>query len=465
MHGACKKFSRREVLRISLKGAWCAGLLSLLPFRTARAVTPKISERWERESEEMVSRIRTCQRPHRSVLAPLREKRESAGDHRRTVQELLERVAKSGGGRVIIPAGDWFIKGPLHLRSNIELHLLKGSKLTFSENPSDYLPVVPTRWEGVDVFTLSPLIYAYTAHNVAVTGEGTICGNGALARARGMTQSGLDQDKLRMMGDEGIPVSKRIFGEGHILPPSLMQVSHCEQVLVEGVEIIDIPFWGVHLLYSRDVTVRDIKIESMFSNNDGIDIDSSERVLVEGCTFITGDDCIAIKSGRDGDGRRVNKPSREIVIRNCHMRVGSSGGIAVGSEMSGGVSDVYVLRCKMDSVGGALNIKSNLDRGGYVERVRMGKISIEECDTVFGVTTSYHSYRGGRFIPRIRDIKVADIWCQRAQEGISVITDTSASAEGISAESIRVDRVTTPITIQNGAPITVVDVSMNGVKV
>jgi len=463
---ARRKISRRAFVKGSLVGLASLALSSLKPLRTARALSRDLSDKWEEEAESLALTIRPSKRPKRSfVVSDLPSGRSTSKDCRNALQKTIDEVAKDGGGRVVIPPGEWFIKGPLRLESNIELHLPQGSQLTFSENPTDYLPVALTRWEGVEAYTISSLIYARSACNVAITGEGTISGNGALARRSGMTQSGFDQDKLRVMGDEGVPTAERIFGEGHILPPPLIQFHDCEAALVEGVRIIDMPFWGVHILYSSDVTIRGVSVDSMFGNNDGVDIDSSRRVLVEECSFITGDDCVAIKSGRDSDGRKVGRPSEDIVVRNCHMKVGSSGGVAIGSEMSGGVSNVYVLRCKMDRVGGALNIKSNLDRGGYVARIRMAKVSIEECDTVFGVTTRYHSYRGGRFNPKITDISLTDVWCQRAREGVSIVTEPEGPAEGISLHSLRIDHVVEPITLQNAAAISLSKVTMNGHEV
>ena len=313
--------------------------------------------------------------------------------------------------------------------------------------------------------SLSPLIYVCDADNVAVTGKGIISGNGVSARQRGMVQRGIDQDKLREMGDAGVPVSQRVFGKDRVLPPSLMQFQRCRAVLVEGIRIIDMPLWGVHLLYSRDITVRGISVESRSANNDGIDIDSSEMVNVDQCTFVTGDDCIAVKSGRDRDGRVVGRPTSDVVIQNCHMRFGQSAGVAVGSEMSGGVKNVYILRCKMDRVETGLNIKSNRDRGGFVERIRFGKTVVDACDTLIGVTTTYHSYRGGHYVPRLRDIQVDDVWCQSANRGFSILGDAEGPIEGFEARSVRVDAVKIPIEVHAVRPCVFEDVTMNGLVV
>jgi polygalacturonase len=199
------------------------------------------------------------------------------------------------------------------------------------------------------------------------------------------------------------------------------------------------PFWGVHLLYSQDVTVRNIHVKSYNSNNDGIDVDSAQNVRIEHCTFRTKDDCIAIKSGRDADGRHIARPSENIVIRECEMIDGGSSGIAVGSEMSGGVRNLYIFRCAMQRIDSALNIKSNLDRGGIVENVRMWNVAVGKCSRLLRITTNYHSYAGGNFVPTLRDIAIDDIQCQRAQLAFDLIGVPATPIREILVRDVRVD--------------------------
>lgn len=458
--------SRRTVLSVGARGLAYGVLLSLLPTSAARALQRKRSLSWQPEADALVRKIGLPVFPARTlVVTELSHKNNRALDARSHIQRSIDEVARQGGGRVVVPPGEWFIKGPIRLVSHVELHLPEGSRLTFSDDPDDYLPPVFTRWEGTEVMSLSPLIYVCDAENVAVTGKGMISGNGRSARQRGMVQRGIDQDRLREMGDEGVPVAERVFGKGRVLPPSLMQFQRCRSVLVEGVTIIDMPLWGVHLLYSRDITVRGISVNSRSANNDGIDIDSSEMVNVDQCTFVTGDDCIAVKSGRDRDGRVVGRPSSDVVIQNCHMQFGQSAGVAIGSEMSGGVKNVYILRCKMDRVGTALNIKSNRDRGGYVEHIRLGNTVVDVCDTLVGVTTTYHSYRGGHFVAQMRDILVEDVWCQNAHRGLAILGDSDGPIEGFSASALRVDSVKTPVELKDVRSMALSDVTMNGVEV
>ena len=204
------------------------------------------------------------------------------------------------------------------------------------------------------------------------------------------------------------------------LAPSLIQFFGCSTVLVEGITTSDAPFWGIHLIYSHDVTIRNVSVRSTRVNNDGIDIDSSDHVVVERCVFETGDDCIAIKSGRDLDGRTLGNPSESVVIRDCTMKHGKSAALALGSEMSGGIRGVYLYNCAIGNVDTVLDVKSNLDRGGVVERIRAWDLSVEACETFFEVTTVYHGYSGGHFVPMLRDISIADTTVTKAKLGLQI---------------------------------------------
>ena len=191
----------------------------------------------------------------------------------------------------------------------------------------------------------SPLIYAFEQQNIAVTGKGTLDGGASddnwwkWAR-RGPGGAGSparpDAQRLREMGNTGVPVRERIFGQGHFLRPPFIQPYRSRNILIEGVTIINSPFWEMHPVLSQNVTVRGLNIKTHGPNNDGCDPESSKDVLIEDCIFDTGDDCIAIKSGRDDDGRRVGVASENIIIRNCIMKDGH-GGVVIGSEISGGV--------------------------------------------------------------------------------------------------------------------------------
>ena len=255
---------------------------------------------------------------------------------------------EAGGGRVVVPAGT-YLSGTIHLKSKVNLHVDEGATIRFSTDPAKYLPVVFTRFEGTEVMNYSPLLYAFEQEDIAVTGRGTLDGQGSRDNWWGWTSKArADISALVKMGGEDVPVAKRVFGEGHYLRPYLFQPCRCSNVLLEGVTVKNSPMWTISPLYCRNVTVPQVTVEASGPNTDGCDPDSCVDVLIEKCVFNTGDDCIAIKSGRDRDGHRVGLPSENIVIRGCTMKNGH-GGITCGSEAAGDIRNVFAEDCLLNS--------------------------------------------------------------------------------------------------------------------
>ena len=459
MNISSAQFSRRSLLSYGAGSAIGIALASLFPFRSSFAHATGKNE-WRAEAATLVKSIRVPTVPRREVRISFDPHAEDF-DARLTIQHEIDALNRLGGGRVTIPSGTWEIKGALRLTSNIDLHLEEGATLLFSDNPDHYLPAVLTRWEGTEMFGYSPFIYAYHAHNVAITGKGTISGNRSSKssgwRWRGSTQ----QRELRTAGRDGDPMYERVFGEDGLLHPSLIQFFGCSSVLVEGVSTVDALFWGVHIVYSNDVTVRGIHVRSSHSNNDGVDIDSSYRVVIERCTFCTGDDCIAIKSGRDADGRLIGKPSESIVIQNCVMEEGGSAAIALGSEMSGGIRSVYIHGCVMRDVETILDLKSNLDRGGVIENVRVWDLTVGTSETVFEVTTVYHGYIGGSFVPLIRDIRLDGVVVKRSKRGLVIKGAVESPVQDVTIKGLVVDSVDLPQQISHTRGLVIRESFMN----
>lgn len=334
------------------------------------------------------------------------------------IEAAMDKANREGGGRVVIPEGEWLSNGPVHMKSNVNLHITEGALLRFSEDPDDYLPQVLTRWEGTEVFNYSPLIYAYMANNVAISGRGTIEGNGGTAFSGWRPQQSEAQNKLRVMGAEGVPVHERIFGKGDYLRPAMIQFFGCSRVLIEDVTITESPQWVNHIIYSSHIIVRRITVDSHRLNNDGVALDSSTLALIKNNVFITGDDSIVIKAGRDQDGWRVDRPSEDIVIRNNYME--GHNALAIGSEMSGGVRRVFMENNTLGDVRSAIYFKSNPDRGGYIEQVRVRNISAHEVREFVRFQTDYHSHRG-EFHPTLyRDFIIENISANKAELGIEV---------------------------------------------
>lgn len=386
------------------------------------------------------------------------------GMSRLQLQSLIDSCALQGGGKVTLCKGTHYMDGPLELKSGVQLHLEDGATLLFSSHPDDYLPVVLTRWEGTEMYGRSSMIHAYGQHDVAITGEGTAiidANGGEMARwgmpggepnfvenvhgTHGETPEMPDVNKLRKMGDEQTPVSERVFGKGTCLRPCAIEMNSCSKVRIEGITLKNSPFWCIHPLDCEDVVVRNVNIDSHFPNNDGCDPESSRHVLIEGCTFHTGDDAVAIKSGRDADGRRIGKPSEDIVIRNCKF-FSKCNGLCIGSEMSGGVRRVYMSNIEIGDVKNALLFKSNLDRGGYIEQVYVDSVTIGNvAGAVLRFETNYFGYRGGNYPSRYADFKIRHVHA-KSSEAYAIYYDGNEAEpiSRVSVEDFTVDKAPHP---------------------
>lgn len=338
----------------------------------------------------------------------------SGSEIRSILQDLLDKCSASGGGKVIVPCGVYRCDGPLHLRSFTELHFEDGAEIRFSPDPELYLPQVFTRWEGVEIYNYSPAIYGKDLTDVVVSGNGIIRGGEQLfVQWRALQKAA--QERSRAMAEQGIPVEERIFEEKDHLRPSLVQLVSCERVLFESITLMEAPFWMFHPLYCRDVIFRNISCNSMNINNDGIDVDSCENVLVEDSVFRNGDDAIVIKSGRDQDGWRVGRPTKNVVIRNCHIPEALHG-VAIGSELSGGAEKIYIHDISMGKITcQAIQFKSNRDRGGVIRDVKVRNLSVEQVDgNLIYFCSSYPGDRGGNSPTEFRDFDLENIRCTNA---------------------------------------------------
>jgi unsaturated rhamnogalacturonyl hydrolase len=327
------------------------------------------------------------------------------------VRKAIAACAAAGGGRVVASPGV-FLTGAIHLKSNVNLHVSEGATLKFYADPSKYLPVVHTRFEGTECMNYSPLIYAYGQENIAITGKGTLDGSASAENWWAWKRSGGDSvRRLLDFNDKGAPVAERMFGEGYRLRSNFIQPYSSRNILIEGVTIINSPMWEIHPVLCSNVTVRGVTVVSHGPNNDGCDPESCKDVLIEDCVFDTGDDCIAIKSGRNDDGRRIATPSENIIVRNCVMKDGH-GGVVMGSEVSGGVRNVFVENCKMDSpnLDRALRFKSNAKRGGVVENVFMRNVEIGRvAEAILTVDFLYETGANGPHKPVVRNVSIENV--------------------------------------------------------
>jgi polygalacturonase len=271
----------------------------------------------------------------------------------------------------------------------------------------------------------SPFIYAFDAENIAVTGTGTLDGQADASnwwnwRGEGGKKQAAARDRLMDFGVRGVPVRERIFGEGHWLRPNFIQPYRSRNVLLEGVTIVNSPMWEIHPVLCQNVIVRNVSIRSHGPNNDGCDPESCRDVLIDGCTFDTGDDCIALKSGRNDAGRRQNAPIENVIIRNCTMKDGH-GGVVLGSEISGGARNIFAERCRMDSpqLDRALRIKTNSVRGGTVEGVYMRDVTVGEvAEAVVTIDYFYEEGDAGKFPPVVQDVEVRNVTSRKSKYGL-----------------------------------------------
>ena len=369
----------------------------------------------------------------------------SAADNQKAIQKAIDKCSKKGGGRVVVPAGSTFLTGAIQLKSHVNLEIQEGAVLKFVFQPELY-PIVETSWEGLDCYNLSPCVYAFQQTDIAITGKGTIDGGGSKetwwpwcgaekfgwkpgmiaqkneARPR-LLKNG--EDGVPMIDEKGRPTKERTFGPKDGLRPQLVNFTQCQRILIENVTLLDSPFWVIHPLKSQDIIVRGVHINNDGPNGDGCDPESCDRVLIENCFFNTGDDCIAIKSGRNRDGRERAMPSQNIIIRHCEMKNGH-GGVVIGSEISGGAKNIFAHDCVMDSpnLDRVLRIKTNSCRGGIIEDIYVKDVKVGQCgESVLKINLDYEHNeiccRGN--YPTVRNVLMENVTCEKSKYGVQII--------------------------------------------
>lgn len=372
----------------------------------------------------------------------------SAADSRPAFLAAIEACHREGGGRVVVPAGNWYCAGPIVLLSHVRFHLSANCTIYFSANPADYAKDGPidcgangrlyySRWQANDCLNFGAPVYARDAIDIGLTGEGptsilngqamtpfagsgnnSVCwwtykgSSGAYGASASVPSQAFsnpnnvdlrivapgisdalyalltspvtpwrqDQNYLPALSEADVPIEKRIFGLGHYLRPCLVEFINCKDVLMADYQTQNTPFWQHHPTACKNVVIRGVTTNSIGPNNDGFDPDACADVLVEGCTFNTGDDCIAIKSGKDRDTEYG--PAQRHLIRNCTMNSGH-GGITLGSEMGGGVEQIYATNLSMlnanwqtNPLNIAIRVKTNMNRGGYVKDFHVKGVSL-----------------------------------------------------------------------------------------
>ena len=388
----------------------------------------------------------------------------SARQNQKAINKAIETCSRKGGGKVVVPSGTWNT-GAIRMQSNVNLVIEEGATLQFVFDVNLY-PIVETRWEGLGCYNVSPLIYAEGQHDIAITGKGTIDGGGTRTSwwtwtgverfgwKEGMYNQRKSRAQLQEWSENQTPISERLFTKENAMRPQTVNFMRCNRILIEGVTLLRSPFWVLHPVLCEDVTVRGVRIINEGPNGDGCDPESCNRVLIEDCLFRTGDDCIAIKSGRNKDGRMWNTPCQNVIVRNCRMEDGH-GGIVVGSEISGGFRNLFVENCQMDSpnLDRVVRIKTNTCRGGMVENIFVRNVEVGECrEAVLKINLNYEprekAERG--HIPMVRNVNLNNVNCKKSKYGayisgleeaerISDITITNCSWTGIQSFPYRIE--------------------------
>jgi len=376
----------------------------------------------------------------------------------RAFADAIAACAKEGGGHVTVPKGTWYT-GPIHLKSNVDLHFEDGAVLDFSDTPADYLPAVPSSWEGVECLGYSPLVYAYACTNVAMTGKGTLRPRMDLWR-KWFDRGPGGERAMRALYKwccEGTPLAERNVPalEDCRMRPQLIQFNRSQNILLSGFTIRESPFWTIHLFLSGNVTVRGLDVRAKGSNNDGLDIEMTHDVLVENCRFDQGDDGFVFKSGRNHDAWRLGRPTENVHIRNCHVEFAHSL-VGVGSELSGGVRNVLVEDCTVGEAWWFYYVKTNRRRGGFVDNITLRNVKTGKLTALMLVETDI-LYQW-RILPTVEErltaisnLTVENVSCDEAEWGVAIWGDKDRPVDGVRVKNVHIGKVTGELSVVSSA--------------
>jgi len=378
----------------------------------------------------------------------------------------MEALSNKGGGTLIVSSGVWYT-GPIVFKSNIELHLEKGALILFTADKSAY-PLRQTSFEGLDTYRAQSPVSGDNLTNIAITGQGAINGSGdawrpvkrskvtdgqwnSFVKSGGIVKNANiwfpSENALR--GDSLTANKKNMTLEDYeaikdYLRPVMISFIGCKNVFLEGVLFENSPSWNIHPLMCENLIIDGISVRnpSYSQNGDGLDIESCKNVIVVNTTLDVGDDAICIKSGKDEQGRKRNRPTENVIVDNCRVFKGH-GGFVVGSEMSGGVKNISVSNCQFMGTNIGLRFKSARGRGGIVENIYINNINMFDIyyePLLFDLY--YFTKKVENFIPAVdettpvfRNIYISDIVSRNSNKAMSFNGLPEMNIENINIEN------------------------------
>ena len=459
------------------------------PLMMLLTTSEKFAAGWNTTVPEILTRIKAPTFPAKNFLiTSYGAVGDGTTDCTKAFADAISACHDAGGGRVVVPAGGIYLTGAIHFKDNVNLHVQAKATIRFSTNPKDYLPLVYTRWEGHEHMNYSPLIYAWEKTNIAITGSGTLDGQASPTawwpwkpRAKFGWKKGEpsqsdpeNQPALYQMGEDDVPVEQRIFGEGHYLRPSFIQPYRSQNILIDGVTIVRSPFWIIHPVLSSNVTISNVRVESLGPNNDGCNPESCTDVLIENSYFDTGDDCISIKAGKNRDGRRVGVPASNYVIRNCTMKEGH-GGIVMGSEVSGGINNIYAEDITFNSpnLGRVFRIKTNCLRGGIIENIFLRNSTVLRAQQGIKINYYYTAAKSevsifaqpgfvAPFAPVVRNIFIENVAFNNVDQAFDINAYESSPLENLVVKDCAFTGVKKADVLKGVKDIRLIRVTRNG---
>jgi len=384
---------------------------------------------------------------------------DNSTDNTAAFASAITAANQAGGGTVVVPSGT-YVTGAIYLKSNVNFRL-NGATLRFSGTASRF-PIVLTRYEGIECMNRSPMIYAYGERNIALTGTGTLDAQATSSWNKGNDRAWLETQVSKPPRERVVP------GSGHTMRSTFIEPYNCDTVLIQGVRLRNSMFWQIHPTLCKNVTVDGVSTDSntAHSNTDGVDPESCDHVVISNCNLGAHDDNVAIKSGRDADGRRVNVPSQNIVVYDCVMN-GNWGAITCGSEQTGGIRNVYGYRLQLvGETKYALYVKSNTRRGGFSENINLDSVTGVLARSVAFVNPVYNQQTGS-FPPRFGPFSITNSSCTRAgRKAFDVSGLASSPVRGFTVRDCDFRGVAdTSNTWQHVNGLVLVNVKINGVQI